>query len=149
MQIDAAASETTFLDTASRRVGWYDNQLVNEIPEATYLDEVFIDGRLESFWLPAEDSYDIEINGLSGEVVEVQLLVPISARSALLAVYQVESVTSEVVAEFRLNPGGAQPELMVDLDGDGQVDQVLEPSSFVSVSLAPFDLFLPVLSSND
>ncbi len=100
------------------------------------------------FWLPAGGDYDVVIRGDDDGQVEVQLLVPKNSQFATIFVYEGLVTTSSSLASLQVTEAASGPLLNNDVDGDGQVDQILEPVNEVRVPLARFDLFLPLLGDS-
>jgi hypothetical protein len=136
--------ESLVVDNNGRRLGLVDGLPLTEIPEAAYQSGSYDEAsRMELFWLPAGE-YEVEIRGQDDGLVEVQVLAPKNKRFASIFVFEDLITTSSSVVRLQMSDA---PVLENDLDGDGQVDEILEPADEVRVRLASLNVFLPALTS--
>jgi uncharacterized repeat protein (TIGR01451 family) len=142
--------ESLVVDANGRRLGQFNGQPLAEIPEAAYQAESYAEAdgeasQTELFWLAAGE-YEVEIRGQGDGQVEVQVLAPKNRRFATIFVFEDLATSSSSVAVLQMSDA---PVLESDLDGDGQVDQVLEPAEEVRVRLASLEVFLPAVIVKD
>jgi hypothetical protein len=142
--------ESLVVDDSGQRVGVVDGQPLAEIPESAYQAETYDDdSRSELFWMPAGAEYEVEIQGSDGGQMEVQVLIPKNKQFATIYVFESLATTSDSLARLQISSESNHVALENDLDGDGQVDQIVEPVDEVWVRVSLLEVYLPVLTGTD
>jgi hypothetical protein len=130
-------------DEYGRRVGFVNGILfVNEIPEAQV---TFLDGdngdTLSFYDVPKDLNYTVNYFGSDSGQMDAEILKPTSEQTAITLSYVGVTVTPDMIATLAVDTTYDYT-LRIDLDGNGTIDTVVNPT-VDNLAPTPFDLLSP------
>jgi hypothetical protein len=120
--------DVTVTDQSGNKLGLADDKsLVNEIPNADF--EIW--GEHKFVFLPTDSGqiYDININGTDSGIFTIRTQNILNNQTGGTEVFSNISVTDQLVG--KINLADETVTLSLDTDGNGTIDEVLQPSSVV------------------
>jgi len=115
-------TDILIVDDAGNRVGVVNGIIYEEIEGSG----VLVNDEAKIIILPEGMNYDINIQGTEESILQILHLCPIDAGSLKNLYYKVEVLEGTVITS-RYEAGGNFNNLFVDIDGNGKVDEEIEP----------------------
>ena len=104
---------------------------------------------IASFWLPDGGHYTAEIQGTIDELITVQVLIPVGNSAGRLSLFEAVHLAPGSLARLAFAKGNHHLTLQIDQDGDGLVDEIIEPGEIIEIGQQPNPrIFLPLITRN-
>jgi len=129
----ALASDVAFLivDEQGRKLGWWNGQRVNEIPGAEVTDI----GGIERYLVPSSLSYTLQLEGKKEGKFDLYMLSKGPEEKMYQVAYEDVSVNETTQAKLEIIPQKTEWNMQIDMDGDGEVDSTMSPTSIEEVHI--------------
>ena len=123
--VTSSAADALVTDSQGRRVGFVNGQIVNEIPGATH--GVSGPGEIETYFVPANDVYEVSIDGKAVDRFDLYVLRPKTLGVVDVVYFDDVATTANSEAAVTAPTGTGPLTLANDINGDGNTDENLTP----------------------
>jgi hypothetical protein len=115
-------TEITITNSLGQVISVANGTISNEIPDSSAF--YITDG--EVILIPGNDSMNIQIKGTNTSTMEIACAVPLWDNQSLYNQYMIPVIPGTILTTTYTNKSGVDP-IKVDIQGDGQVDQIKYP----------------------